>query len=247
MIALVGLTAPLFLAALTGGALAQAAPAPTPSPSPSAMHADHLILGTRDLDEGMRQFESRTGVRPVVGGVHPGRGTRNALVSLGTGLYIEILAPQAGVPDSPAADGLKALADLTPMGWAVGVADVPAARERLTGAGFGLGEILPGARARPDGKRLSWQTFAIEKPEMAMVPFFIRWGDGTTHPSQDSPAGCKLETLRVLTPNDGDLRRAFAALPLDVSVAKAARAGMEMTLRCPKGTVRFAGEGPALP
>jgi hypothetical protein len=240
MMALAVVTSPLLLAALTGAVLAQGAPS-------SPMHADHLILGTRDLDEGMRQFEQRTGVRPVPGGVHPGRGTRNALVSLGPGLYIEILAPQAGVPDSPRADGLKTLADLTPMGWAVSVRDVAAARERLAAAGFGLGAILPGARARPDGTRLEWQTFEIEKPPMAGVPFFIRWGDGTTHPSQDSPAGCRLDALRVLTPDDSDLRRAFAALPLDVAVAKAARAGMEMTLRCPKGTVRFTGSGPAMP
>ena len=211
------------------------------------MHADHLILGIRDLDEGMRLFEERTGVRPASGGVHPGRGTRNALVSLGPGLYIEILAPQAGVPDSPRADGLKPLADLTPMGWAVSVPDVAAARDRLTAAGFGLGAVAPGARARPDGKRLEWQTFEIDKPPMAGVPFFIRWGDGTTHPSQDSPAGCRLDALRVLSPNDADLRRAFAALPMEVPVEKAARPRLEMTLRCPKGTVRFAGETPPLP
>ena len=211
------------------------------------MQADHLILGIRDLDEGIRQFESRTGVRPVAGGVHPGRGTRNALVSLGPGLYIEILAPQAGVPDSPRADGLKTLSDLTPMGFAVAVRDLLTARERLIGAGFGLSEIVPGARARPDGSRLSWQTFGIEKPEMAGVPFFIRWGDGTTHPSQDSPAGCRLDALRVVSPDASDLARALAALPLKVPLEKGARLEMAVTLRCPKGTVRFAGEGPAMP
>ena len=239
------MTALVLVTALAASAVAQGAP--SPSPGSSAMHADHLILGIRDLDEGIRQFEQRTGVRPVVGGVHPGRGTRNALVSLGPGLYIEILAPQAGVPDSASADGLKTLADLTPMGWAVSVRDLAGVRERLTAAGFGLTAIMPGARARPDGTRLSWQTFGIERPEIAGVPFFIRWGDGTTHPSQDSPAGCRLDALRVLTPNDGDLRRAFAALPLEVPVAKAARPGVEMTLLCPKGTVGFAGEAPPLP
>ena len=243
------LTALGLLTAFAGGVLAQgaASPSPSPSPSTSAIHADHLILGIRDLDEGMRRFEQRTGVRPVPGGVHPGRGTRNALVSLGPGLYIEILAPQAGVPDSARADGLKTLADLTPMGWAVSVRDIAGVRKRLTGAGFGLGAMMPGARARPDGRRLSWQTFEIEKPPLAGVPFFIRWGDGTTHPSQDSPAGCRLDALRVLTPNDGDLRRAFAALPLEVPVEKAVRPGMELALRCPKGTVRFAGDAPPLP
>jgi hypothetical protein len=223
-----------------------AAHAASPSASKSAMQVDHLILGIRDLDEGIRRFEERTGVRPMVGGEHPGRGTRNALVSLGPGLYVEILAPQAGAPDSGMAAGLRALADLTPMGWAVSVRDVEAARRRLGAAGFGLSGVMPGARARPDGSRLEWQTFGVEKPQIAGVPFFIRWGDRTTHPSQDSPAGCHLEALRVLTPNDDDLRRALAALPLDIPVEEAVRPGMEVRLRCPKGTVRLSGDASAL-
>jgi hypothetical protein len=233
---------PFLLLTLAGGAAMGA-----PSPVPRAPRVDHLILGIRDLDEGIREFEARTGVRPAAGGVHPGRGTRNALVSLGSGLYIEILAPHSGVPDAPGTEGLKTLAGLTPMGWAVGVGDLEAARERLIGAGFRLSETMPGARTRPDGSPLSWQTFGIETPEMALRPFFIRWGDGTTHPSQDSPAGCRLDTLRVLTPNDADLRRALAALPLKVAVEKGAHPEMEVSLRCPKGAVRFAGEAPPLP
>jgi hypothetical protein len=232
-----------LLAVVVGGAIAAGAPAPLPR----VLHVDHLILGTRDLDEGMRQFEERTGVRPMVGGVHPGRGTRNALVSIGPGLYIEILAPQAGEPDGPGAEDLKALADLTPMGWAVGVRDLLTARERLIGAGFGLTDVMPGARARPDGSRLSWQTFAIEKPAMAGVPFFIRWGDETSHPSQDAPAGCRLDSLRIVSPDASDLRRALDALPLKLPLEKGARPAMEVALRCPKGTVRFAGAPRPLP
>lgn len=231
---------------LMGLAYGVAAHAASPAPLPRAMQADHLILGIRDLDEGIRRFEERTGVRPMVGGEHPGRGTRNALASLGPGLYVEILAPQAGAPDSGMAGGLRTLADLTPMGWAVSVRDMEAARRRLTAAGFGLTGVMPGARARPDGSSLEWQTFGIEKPQIAGVPFFIRWGDRTTHPSQDSPAGCRLDALRVLTPNDDDLRRALAALPLDIPVEEAVRPGMEVRLRCPKGTVRFHGDASSL-
>ncbi len=55
---------------------------------------DHIILGVNDLQKGIEEFERRTGVKAVYGGAHPGRGTHNALASLGEpGSYLEILAP----------------------------------------------------------------------------------------------------------------------------------------------------------
>lgn len=215
---------------------------PAPRAGAGAFRVDHLILGIRDLDDGIRRFEERTGVRPSLGGEHPGRGTRNALVSLGPGLYIEILAPQAGAVPSGAFEGLRHLADLTPVGWAVSVRDVEDARRRLGDAGATLSDVMPGSRARPDGSLLEWKTFGIAKPQIAEAPFFIRWGDRTTHPSQDSPGGCGLERLRVTSPSADDLRRVLAALPVEVEVDAGPRGAMDVALRCPKGTVPFRGD-----
>src|SRR4051812_10884651 len=54
---------------------------------------DHVILGIDDLQKGIAELERATGVRAVFGGAHPGRGTQNALISLGENHYLEILAP----------------------------------------------------------------------------------------------------------------------------------------------------------
>lgn len=227
--------APLVFLVLAA-ALAQGAAGPKSQP-------DHVMLGIRDLDEGIRQFEARTGVKAVIGGEHPGRGTRNALAALGPGLYVEIIAPQAGVkPDStPQVSGLHRLTELTPLGWAVTVPDVEAARQALLKAGFEVSPGQPGSRRKPDGSTLSWTTFGVTKPQLPGIPFFIRWGDGTAHPASTSPAGCRLEALTITSPSAPDVLRVLEAVGVaDVPVKAWEKAGLAFSAACPKGTVRFA-------
>lgn len=49
---------------------------------------DHVILAVNDLDKGVAQFKSMTGIEPVYGGVHPNSFTHNALVSLSGNTYL---------------------------------------------------------------------------------------------------------------------------------------------------------------
>jgi hypothetical protein len=47
---------------------------------------DHLVLATPRLSETVETVARLTGLQPVEGGRHPGRGTRNHLLGLGVRL-----------------------------------------------------------------------------------------------------------------------------------------------------------------
>jgi hypothetical protein len=84
--------------ALTGGSLA--APYISWGAVLAPVMLDHILLGCSDLDRGMAFVEKHTGIPAAFGGVHPGRGTRNALLSLGEPTHME-LNPAATSKSSP--------------------------------------------------------------------------------------------------------------------------------------------------
>src|SRR5258707_15210573 len=85
---------------------------------------DHFILGCDDLDRGINFVEQRTGVRAAFGGVHPGRGTRNALLSLGARKYLEIMAPDPAQQATPQIPRLRELKEPRLVGWAAHPGDL---------------------------------------------------------------------------------------------------------------------------
>jgi hypothetical protein len=197
---------------------------------------DHVVIGVADLDAGIREFAQLTGVQALPGGRHPGRGTQNALVSLGGSSYLEIIAP---VPDSPPTDDLRALAaqpHLQPIDFAVSADEERSLRDPLSAAGLRPGESLPGSRVTPAGDTLHWSTFNLVHP-LAGGPFFIIWGAGTAHPSTTSPSGCTLAGLSIVTPDFSRMTALRDALGLPLEIGNAKTAALTVHLNCPKGPV----------
>jgi hypothetical protein len=179
---------------------------------------DHILLGINSLDLGISWLEERSGVRAVFGGVHPGRGTRNALLSLGPRRYLEIIAPdpaQAGASNEMV-DRLRTIQEPRLIGWAAHTNELAALVQKAAAAGIAIEGPRDGSRARPDGKVLRWRSFSLKEDLSGLLPFFIEWSANSVHPSQDAPAGCTLLHFVIESPAVKDVRSVAAKLGLDI-------------------------------
>ncbi len=191
---------------LAGGALA----APTFSWPANEVPTllDHILLGCSDLDRGIAFVEARTGVRAAFGGVHPGRGTQNALLSLGTRRYLEIIAPD---PKQSGAQQYPVIAKLTEprlIGWAAHLSDLQS---------FAV-----------------WKALTLKENATDLLPFFIEWSADSMHPSADSPKGCSLLRFEAVSPETESLSKQIALLNLDIPIVKGDNPQLRATIAGPR-------------
>jgi len=205
---------------------------------------DHLILGASDLARGIEFVEQRTGVRAALGGVHPGRGTHNALLSLGPRCYLEILAPD---PDQPTLSWFRNLPQLTEprlVGWMARPGDLTALAERLRQSGIACDPPRESSRQRPDGHTLRWKLLRLagERPGAqpagmeGLLPFCIEWSADSPHPADDAPSGLRLLQFEISGPTPDELQRTLDILGLDLRIARSDRPQLRARIAGPHGT-----------
>jgi len=217
---------------LAGGALA----APTFSWAANDVPAllDHILLGCSDLDRGVAFVEEHTGVRAAFGGVHPGRGTQNALLSLGTRRYLEIIAPdpkQSGAQQYPA---ITKLTEPRLIGWAAHPGDLQSFAAKLAKSSVAAAGPTRGSRRRPDGRVLQWKSLTLKENAADLLPFFIEWSSDSTHPSADSPKGCSLLRFEATSPDPEAVSKQLALLSLDLPIVKGDNPQLRATISGPK-------------
>src|SRR5215475_5267946 len=128
---------------------------------PAAVAVDHLLLGISDLDRGIEWVEQRIGVRAAAGGVHPGQGTRNALLSLGSGHYLEIIAPDPAQSAYNFQIDIRQLVQPRLINFAVSTVDIDGVAAAGRKAGFQLFGPRAGSRQTVDGNMLRWQSLGV--------------------------------------------------------------------------------------
>lgn len=107
---------------------------------------DHLVVAAPDLATGVSHVEGLLGRRAVIGGRHPHWGTHNAIVGLGRGMYLEIIAadPERDRSDPVTIFGLDRVRTPQLVTWAAKARDLESHHARAKDAGIELGAILEG-------------------------------------------------------------------------------------------------------
>lgn len=149
------------------------------------MRLDHISYActSSELVDVVQRIGSDLGATFRDGGRHPQFGTRNFVLPLAGGSYIEVVsaldhpaaekAPFGRAVSRRAADGGGWL------GWVIAIDDISVIEARLGR------EAVSAHRIRPDGLRLNWRQIGVlDQMEDAQLPFFVEWDvDSTDHPS----------------------------------------------------------------
>lgn len=196
---------------------------------------DHLVFAAPDLAAAVAGFVELTGVSPVPGGRHPGRGTANYLVGFGRAhadAYLEIIGPDPDQPDPdrPRPFGVDHLTGSRLVTWAVHPGDLERCIEAARAHGYDPGPARDMARTAPDGERLRWRLTEANLGEPGgLVPFLIDWGDTVPPPHRGLPEVSLVE-FTATHPRPETVRAALEALASGLSLQLPVRAGNRVGL-----------------
>ena len=179
---------------------------------------DHLVYATPDLEATCRELEIRLGVRASAGGQHPGRGTHNALISIGPEAYLEIIGPDPLQPETrPVWFGVDRLTAPKLITWAVRIDDLEAFVKEIS-PNVNVGVVRSGSRKTPEGTTLSWR---LTEPQLVqgvgLIPFLIEW-NSRQHPADSAITGPRLVQLRIEHPEPELIRKQLNSLRLEVAI-----------------------------
>ncbi len=140
---------------------------------------DHLVIACTDPDAAAADLEATLGLVAGGGGRHEGRGTRNRIVWLADGSYLELV----GVDDADLARhgpvGAAVVRALEEHGgglatYALGDADLETTSTALGVIGT-FGPVSHGTRTRPDGEVVEWWVaFPVTDLAPDATPFLIQ-------------------------------------------------------------------------
>ncbi len=203
---------------------------------------DHLVYATLDLEAEVDVLEQKLGVRAIMGGQHPGKGTWNALMSLGENVYLEIIGPdpeQMVDGQLPNKFGIDQITASRMSTWVLKSDDPVKLAADAKAYGIDFGEVQDGSRKQTDGALLTWKlSNPVADRESGILPFLIDWGQ-SPHPAHNTPKGCELLHLRAEHPEADRIQALLDQLNLELPLTKGEAPKLIAALRTPNGEIEL--------
>jgi hypothetical protein len=159
-------------------------------------HVSYAVAPTEFVDT-VQRLGSALGAAFVDGGRHPRYGTRNFVLPLAGGTYLEVVTilDHPATEVAPFARAVRERADLGGgwLGWVVAVDDLRPFEARLGRT------AVSGHRIRPDGVDVTWAQLGV-KGLLAdpQLPFFIQWlSPAEDHPSSGASGAVAIDGLQI--------------------------------------------------
>jgi len=203
---------------------------------------DHFLIGTADLESAVEWFATLTGVTPSFGGIHPGAGTANYLVSLGNGSYLELIGSIPGEKPRDLGAAFSVFSEPGLFWFAVRSHELSTNSNTLNDLGLTTAGPTTGRRRTTEGLELAWDILEIGKHSFGgCLPFMIDWKD-TPHPSATVQPSASFNSFEVTHPSADRLQNIYQALGLDVRTREGV-SQLELELDTPKGRISLTGTG----
>lgn len=200
---------------------------------------DHLVYVVTDLQQGMQTIEALLGCPVIYGGQHLSQGTHNALVNLGNGCYLELLAidPANTSITSPRWMGVDVFDVPQLSRWALKSNQLEQDAAILQQTNPAMGCIENGSRQRTDGSNLTWGIIMpLPQPTIELLPFMVDWKD-SVHPTADLEEHCQLISMQATHPSPTHIQKTLNQLNAPLQVSQGDNICLQAIIDCPRGRV----------
>ncbi|MEM7573532.1 MAG: VOC family protein [Bacteroidota bacterium] len=203
------------------------------------MKIDHLVYAVPDLNQAIADLDAKLGIAPVFGGQHLTKGTKNALLNLGNGAYLELLAIDSTNDQiqPPRWMGIDLIEAPQMVRWALKTDQIDLVSSLLSDFHPEHGRIETGERQQANGEFLRWQMcLPTPIPVVDILPFFVDWSSSLHHPCNQLETGCSLQGLQLFHPQPPSIAPLFRALNISLTIRKGPQS-IRIQIAGPKGSL----------